>query len=63
MDWTKLELQVFADSNTNTASGKVYLPDGEKIENISVKKEEKEFQLEGNPLNGKTSFKIETAGK
>ncbi|WP_092543950.1 glycoside hydrolase family 31 protein [Zunongwangia mangrovi] len=63
MDWTKLELQVFADSNTNTASGKVYLPDGEKIENISVKKEGKEFQLNGNPLSGKTSFKIETALK
>ncbi|HCV81076.1 MAG TPA: alpha-xylosidase [Zunongwangia profunda] len=63
MDWTQLELQVFADSNAKTASGKIYLPEGEKIENISVKKHGKDFQLDGNPLKGKTSFKIETAGR
>ena len=37
MDWTQLKLKVFTDDETNTASGKVYLPDGEKVENITVK--------------------------
>ena len=62
-NFPQLELQVFADSNAKTASGKIYLPEGEKIENISVKKHGKDFQLDGNPLKGKTSFKIETAGR
>ena len=63
MDWTQLKLKVFTDDETNTASGKVYLPDGEKVENITVKKHGKDFQLKSNPFNGKTSFEIDFIGK
>lgn len=53
MDWSKLKLKVFAKEG-ETASGKVCLPDGQKLETIQVKNGE----LLSNPLQGKVKFEI-----
>ncbi|WBL27427.1 glycoside hydrolase family 31 protein [Zunongwangia sp. HGR-M22] len=60
MDWTQLELQVFADKETNSAKGKLYLPEGEKLENISVEKDGNSFKLKQTSLSDKINFKTET---
>lgn len=59
MDWSKIDLKVYADSKTTSATGKVYLPEGEALQDISVKKEGNNFSLSENPLQGKTTFKVE----
>lgn len=56
MDWAKLELKVFTTDETE-ATGKVYLPEGEKWHTLKVVKEDGEFMLEENPLEGKVDFK------
>jgi len=59
MDWSSLDLKVYVDSKTTSATGKVYLPEGESLQDISVKKEGDTFSLSENPLQGKTAFKVE----
>ncbi|MDO3695354.1 glycoside hydrolase family 31 protein [Wenyingzhuangia sp. chi5] len=58
MDWTKLTLKVYADEQTSTATGKVYLPEGKKLETITLEKKGNEFKVLQNPL-GATSLKTE----
>ncbi|AVR43988.1 alpha-xylosidase [Christiangramia fulva] len=59
MDWSKLELKVYAAEGTNSASGKVYLPEGDALQTLKLTRKRNNFELEQNPLKGKTNFKIE----
>ena len=59
MDWSKLTLKVFATDTTNSADAKVYLPDTAEVQNINVSKKGNAFEVKSNPLNGKTTFKVE----
>lgn len=59
MDWSKLTLKVYADDATTTASGIVYLPNGEALQTLTVSKKGNKFELNNNPLEDKTAFKIE----
>ncbi len=58
MDWSELELKVYASNDMQTASGKVFLPGGEELQEISLEKSENDFSLKDNPLENKTRFKI-----
>ncbi|MCO6147961.1 alpha-xylosidase [Flavobacterium sp. NRK1] len=59
MDWTRLTLKVYAAEGTNTATGKIYLPDGDKAQTVTATKSGSSFEVGQNPLNGKTTFKTE----
>ncbi|MHC0443642.1 hypothetical protein, partial [Flavobacterium sp. 3-210] len=59
MDWSKLTLKVYASDKTNAASAKVYLPNGDALQEIKVTKNGNNFEVNTNPLNGKTTFKTE----
>lgn len=59
MDWSKLTLKVFATQGTDVAAAKVFLPEGEGVKTISLSKKGNDFSINENPLNQKTSFKIE----
>ncbi|PKD21673.1 alpha-glucosidase [Salegentibacter salinarum] len=59
MDWNEINLKVFASEDTNSASGKLFLPDGEELQTISVSKKGDEFEVDENPLSGQTTFKTE----
>lgn len=59
MDWSKLTLKVYADGNTATATAKVYQPEGDALQEISLSKKGNAFEVGQNPLNGKTAFKTE----
>lgn len=58
MDWSDLQLKVYATEDTDTASGKVYLPEGQSVQTISLSRSGNNFTLKENPLKGKTNFKI-----
>ncbi|QEE50866.1 alpha-xylosidase [Flavobacterium alkalisoli] len=59
MDWSKITLKVYAAEGTTTANAKVYLPEGEALQNITLTKKGSGFEVNSNPLNGKTAFKAE----
>lgn len=59
MDWSKLKLKVYAAKGTNSATGKVYLPEGDALQTISVSKKGNNFEMAKNPLSGKTTFNIQ----
>ena len=63
MDWSKITLKVFATDKTETATAKVFLPDGEAVQLINVSKKGNRFEVANNPLSGKTNFKIEWVGQ
>ena len=59
MDWSKLTLKVYADGDAATATAKVYLPEGDALQHITLSKKGNAFEVSQNPLNGKTTFKTE----
>jgi alpha-D-xyloside xylohydrolase len=59
MDWSKLTLKVYATDATTTATAKVFLPEGDKVQTITVSKKGNSFEVDTNPFNGKTTFKTE----
>ena len=59
MDWSKLTLKVYAAEGTNAATAKVYLPGGDAVQTVSASKSGSSFTVGQNPLNGKTTFKVE----
>jgi alpha-D-xyloside xylohydrolase len=59
MDWSKLTLKVFATDKTNSATAKVFLPEGDALQTITVNKKGNVFEVAPNPLSGKTTFKVE----
>jgi len=59
MDWSSLELKVFAADATK-ASCKLYVPNDPNLYDLEVVKKGNSFELVNNPLEGKTKFKIST---
>jgi alpha-D-xyloside xylohydrolase len=59
MDWSSLELKVFA-ADAAKASCKLYVPNDTNLYNLEVVKKGNSFELVKNPLEGKTKFKIST---
>jgi alpha-D-xyloside xylohydrolase len=59
MDWSKLTLKVYASDATTTATAKVFLPESDAVQTITVSKKGNNFETASNPLNGKTTFKTE----
>ena len=62
MDWSDLELVVFA-KDTATANGLVCLPEDNKLVSLSLAKDGNTFKLASDPLAGKVTWKIRVAGK
>ena len=57
MDWSNLELRVFS-ADGETASGKIYLPDGDEVKTISVSQENGKFTLDKDPFDGSVNWEI-----
>ena len=58
MDWSNLDLVVFAKDAT-TAKGSVFLPGGSELHELTVTKENDAFKLASDPLAGKVSWNIQ----
>jgi len=57
MDWSALDLVVFADG-VSAAKGWVCLPEDQKLHEIDMSKSGEKFNLTTDPLGGKVKFKI-----
>lgn len=62
MDWSKLELAVLANDSTK-ASGQVCLPSDNELRPVSVSKSNAGWQLDSDPLAGKTAWTITAVEK
>ena len=60
MDWSKLDLVVFA-KNSQSAKGLVCLPSDNVLREISLNKNNGAFELMSDPLDGKVTWKISAA--
>ena len=58
MDWTRLELIVFANSGTTTATGLVFLPTDNALRNVSLMRDGNSFKLSNDPLAGKVTWTV-----
>jgi alpha-D-xyloside xylohydrolase len=59
MDWSKLELHVFANG-TSTASGLVFLPGDIELHKLELQSKDGRFQLINDPLAGRVAWEIST---
>lgn len=59
MEWSKLELQVFA-SEKSTAEGLIYTPLSPELKEITLTRKNQNFELAQNPMEGKISFEVVT---
>ena len=57
MDWSKIELVVFAKDVT-TAEGSIFLPGGKELHELTLTKNGGAFRLVSDPLAGKVSWNI-----
>jgi alpha-D-xyloside xylohydrolase len=57
MDWSKIELVVYAKDAT-TAKGSIFLPGDSELHEPTLTKENGAFRLAGDPLAGKISWEI-----
>ncbi len=57
MDWSKIELRVFA-KDAATATGLIFLPGGIEARELTLTKSGDSFKLDPDPLNGKVAWKI-----
>lgn len=57
MDWSNLELKVYS-INSEPASGKIYLPEGDEVKTVIVSSENGEFVLEEDPFDGRVNLEI-----
>ena len=60
MDWSNLELAVFAKDST-TAKGLVCLPENNRLVEVSLVKQGSAFKLAADPLAGKVTWKVRVA--
>jgi alpha-D-xyloside xylohydrolase len=60
MDWSNIELKVYADSATRGA-GIICLPEDSVLRNVQVVKRGGRFALESNPLAGRSKISVTTA--
>jgi alpha-D-xyloside xylohydrolase len=57
MDWSKLDLKVFAQAAT-TAQGSVFLPGDTELHALTLTKENGAFKLDNDPLAGQVTWRI-----
>ena len=57
MNWDNIELKVYAANATNI-KGKIFLPNGNKLNELSLTKKGESFELINNTLSNKTKFTI-----
>ena len=57
MDWSELELKVFA-SDVDEVEGMICLPSDNQLHKIRLSVEDNQFKLTDNPLEGKTEMKV-----
>lgn len=57
MDWSKIELKVFA-RDTTTAKGLIFLPGETEAHELTLTKSGNSFKLDADPLAGKVTWKI-----
>jgi alpha-D-xyloside xylohydrolase len=57
MDWSELNLMTFPDASGH-ATGLVYLPGGERIEQLAVEYKEEKLSLTTDPFNGKVKWNL-----
>lgn len=62
MDWSKLELTVYA-KDTDEVNGLICLPFDKMLHKVSLAKENNTFTLENDPYNGKVKWKVVVRGK
>jgi alpha-D-xyloside xylohydrolase len=62
MDWSRLDLVVFAKDAT-TAKGSIFLPGDSELRELTVTKKNGAFKLAGDPLAGKVSWNIRSNSK
>jgi alpha-D-xyloside xylohydrolase len=55
MDWSKIELDVFA-KDSSTATGLIFLPGDTELHELSMTKENGAFKLDNDPFAGKVSW-------
>ncbi len=61
MDWSKLELVVYA-KDAQPSSGQICLPSDNKLLPLTVEKQDDAFKLTADPLSGQTTWTIRAAG-
>lgn len=61
MDWSKIELRVYA-KDTTTAKGIIFLPGGIEVRALTLTKSGDSFKLETDPLKGKVTWKTSAGG-
>ena len=59
MDWSELDLKVYASDDTNSAKAQIYLPDSEKVETIELSKGNGKFGINNNPFGSKVNFNVQ----
>lgn len=57
MDWSELELKVFA-SDADEVEGMICLPSDNQLHKLLLSVEDNQFKLTDNPLEGKTEMKV-----
>ncbi|WP_234572223.1 glycoside hydrolase family 31 protein [Rhodohalobacter sp. 614A] len=57
MDWSNLELRVFSVDG-EPATGKIYLPDSDEVQTVSVSSENGEWRLVDDPFDGNIDWEI-----
>jgi len=62
MDWSKIELSVYATGATSTAKGLIFTPDDTELHELSVTKEGDGFKLAQDPYDGRVTWKTGSAG-
>ena len=62
MDWTKIELRVFAEE-AESATGLFALPEGRGVHVLRLDREGWAFQLADDPLGGKVTWKVTVTGE
>ncbi|MGC9344086.1 MAG: glycoside hydrolase family 31 protein, partial [Bacteroidales bacterium] len=61
MDWSKLELKVF--SNSESASGLVCLPEDQVLHKVELTKSGNKYEMKENPLKSRVKWKVENQNK
>jgi len=60
IDWQEIELVVFGSEKTSSAEGSVYLPEDGEVHRLHLEREEDEYELIDDPLQGRVEWKIRT---
>ncbi|QYA24835.1 alpha-xylosidase [Gramella sp. MT6] len=59
MDWSNLDLVVFASEDTNSVKGDIFLPEANSVQEVNLTRKEGDFQLKQNPFGSNVNFNIQ----